>query len=605
MEQQLLIRDKEQSAPKSATDVTASPNGKRKHHSHGQHVHNASGECKCGLPGLFSTLQHAHTYHAASDSSDQLMSMRFMHKPKRSSKLLEKTVDPTRENSIWNSKTHQASDQDESSEGASTSQSPEPHEPEAISAESKSLDTSSPKQSPEELGSAQTIGYKLVRKKSGELVKPSLKEPGYFDSNIKRSRSLPTTPTYKLVHFGGDNDVKYFKKRDIPSAISASNSPSFLGLDGQIEGLHLNGDDDSYEDETDEEELQLGSTPPFNLNSAAITRYPNPHHQPRIDWELQLLNFGDISYDRKIHQQEAPVFLERVYISVDKKYLVGHIAVKNLSYEKHVTIRYTLDDWCTIIEIPTTYSTERPNVLKQNEYDRFTFKVSLESLFNSFRIRNDQNKLLEEQENKYSLCIKYTTQDLEYWDNNASLNYNLKLIKRLKTHTSSKIEEHKLRPRYSSSYLKRRLSDSKIEVATPHLEGKPITNQSPDTNDFVKNDFYMSSPMFSSLSSTSDGKFKHSADSLFSPRSITNNSIGPLPQLAPTFPKSDPNADESSIGTISHEDNLLFDGKSYQDLLDKFCFFNSRDPAGDGDSTLNNDKGNGSPTFTVSSLLGT
>lgn len=588
----LLHRDKEEIPPKAAAEINANPIDNKIHDTHERLDLGSTADNKSHLHSYRHVFHNTHTYHPASGSSDQLMSMQFMHKPKRSSSLLEKSVDPTRANSIWNSKSHVPGDREESSDA--TSQSPEPA--------NSPIHTDTPDEIvDEEVPTPQTIGYKLVRKKSGELVKPSLKEPGYFDSNVKRSKSLPTTPTYKLVHFGGDNHVRYFKKRDVPSAISASNSPALDGIDALLQEVQLDDDDD----DNDDEEFRLGPAPQFNLNPSAITKYPNPHHQPLIEWELKLLNFGNISYDKKIHQQASPVFLERVFISVDRKYLLGHIAVKNINFEKHVTIRYTLDDWCTIIEIPTTYSPDRPNVLKQNDYDRFTFKVSLENLFNSFRIRDNNDSSLKEQENKYSLCVRYTTDDKEFWDNNNTMNYDLKLTKKLKNQSTSKIQEHSKRPRYSSSYLKRRLSDSKLEVTSPQLESSTNSfyqndNSSSDVNDFVKNDFYMSSPMFTSLSSHSENRFKHSPDSLFSPPINTHTSQSPLPQPAPMFLKSDSDSHERFTGQAG---SSLLDSKSYRDFLENYCFFSSKDQ--DGTSESNTEKGSGSPTFTVSSLLGT
>lgn len=586
----LLHRDKEEIPPKAAAEISADPLDTKIQDTNEHHDPGSTSGTKNHHHSYRHVFHDTHTYHPASGSSDQLMSMQFMHKPKRSNSLLEKSVDPTRANSIWNSKTHQP-DRDESSDAAS--QSPEP-------ANSPSHTDTPDEVVDEDVPSAHHIGYKLVRKKSGELVKPSLKEPGYFDSNVKRSKSLPTTPTYKQVHFGGDNHVRYFKKRDVPSAISASNSPALDGIDALLQEVQLDDEDDD-----EDEDFQLGPAPQFNLNSSAITKYPNPHHQPLIEWELKLLNFGNISYDAKIHQQASPVFLERVFISVDKKYLIGHIAVKNICFEKHVTIRYTLDDWCTIIEIPTTYSADRPNVLKQNDYDRFTFKVSLENLFNSFRIRENYDSSPREQANKYSLCVKYTSADKEFWDNNNTMNYDLKLTKKLKNHSDSKIQEHSKRPRYSSSYLKRRLSDSKLEVTSPQLESSTNSfyqndNSSSDVNDFVKNDFYMSSPMFTSLSSHSENKFKHSPDSLFSPPINTHNSQSPLPQPAPMFLKSDADLHERFTGQAG---SSLLDSKSYRDFLENYCFFSSKDQDTTGES--HTEKGSGSPTFTVSSLLGT
>lgn len=108
--------------------------------------------------------------------------------------------------------------------------------------------------SPEEMSD-----YKLVRKKSGELVKPSLKSPLYYHK--KRSLSLPSTPTYKQVHFGGSTDVRYFHKKDRPAAISASNSPKLSPADDD-DGYDYSDDDDGYDNDScdsDPESIDLNN----------------------------------------------------------------------------------------------------------------------------------------------------------------------------------------------------------------------------------------------------------------------------------------------------------------------------------------------------------
>lgn len=74
--------------------------------------------------------------------------------------------------------------------------------------------------------------------------------PDYFNhksslKSVTRSKSLPSTPTFK-VHFG-NSDIRYFKKKDTPRTISASNSPNF-GAQAD------SSDDDEYDDNDDEDD---------------------------------------------------------------------------------------------------------------------------------------------------------------------------------------------------------------------------------------------------------------------------------------------------------------------------------------------------------------
>lgn len=504
------------------------------------------------------------------EDNKNLLSLKFINKPSRSSDLFAQASDPTRANSILNSHI--------SNESASAS-------------EGDTADTSPSNENYENHG--------LVRKKSGEFLRLSLKDSrnSYFDK--KRSRSLPTTPTYKQVHFGGDNDIRYFKKKDRPTAISASNSPTLRGVEGSFKRLQVGSDDEDDEnDENDDDDdyeddyADLDSDHDYftlDLSSSGSTTFPGANNDKSVSWDLQLPNFPPLSYDNQIKVRKSPVFLERIFISVDKKFLLGHIAVKNIAFEKSITVRYTLDNWCTIVEIPTIYVPDIPQILKSNNYDRFIFRIPLDSLFNSFRMPgNKVQNGNKSQEQHYSLCIKYNASSLEFWDNNDSKNYDLILLKITKTTRSSisKIGAHNNKPKYSSSYLKRRSSDSQLEMQPKKAEDS-IESSSSDfsnSNDFVNNDFYLLSPLLSSLNNSNyENDFLHnySTDTLTSYRSPSKNFSHSQDEVY------DLNRNEEDFKSREDDNsfrNNMLDTKSYRELLDTYCFF-STSPEDDTNSS--------------------
>lgn len=536
------------------------------------------------------------------------LSMRFMHKPSRSGELFKQANDPTRRNSLFNSQIKQE-----------LKFLPENHINTAHIDDV--MDDNSDTHSSPSTGSPHE-NYNLVRKKSGEILKSSLKDSSYFDK--KRSKSLPTTPTYKQVHFGGDNLVKYFKKKDRPTAISASNSPTLDGTDPlDLNRLSLDSDEsenDGVYDSTDEPEDEFEyindevNTNHNLLSKAAITSYPNPHHGRLINWNLELPNFKEVSYHEKINIHQKPVFLERIFLTVDKKYLLGHIAVRNLSYEKSITVRYTLDGWNTIIEIPTIYVPDIPSILKINNYDRFIFKISVESLFNSFRSGQRFNSNDRKQDNLYNLCIRYNIPGNEFWDNNENLNYLIKLTKTISTNAkdeenkqphlpgtnltrpanpSTKIQDHSKKPKYSSSYLKRRVSESDLKNKDAankdgSFNGNKIyrhDNESSDFNDFIKNNYYLSSPLLSSYNDRDD-ELTTSINSFTPQSNFSPDTNSHTPKMKPEaskinfnvgapeddVPETKQKFNSSSFSLNSFNKNYL-DNKSYKELLDSYCFF--------------------------------
>lgn len=205
----------------------------------------------------------------------------------------------------------------------------------------------------------------LVRKKSGELVKPALRP-----SSRRRYSSMPGTPTYhKSVHFNeADNQTRHFLQVDKPIAVSAGSSPV-----------------EQYESESEF---------PFDTESKA-------------EREIRLTNFPSDTFDRKI----KPVRVERIFLSPDKQVLIGVCVVQNISFHKLVVARFTLDYWKTTSEVVAEYNNDPKNP-GVDGCDRFNFHIKLSDQANV-----DNKTIL--------LCVRYNVGSQEFWDNNDNMNYQV------------------------------------------------------------------------------------------------------------------------------------------------------------------------------------
>ncbi|KAK7408046.1 hypothetical protein QQX98_009761 [Neonectria punicea] len=242
---------------------------------------------------------------------------------------------------------------------------------------SKSADNSSTG-SDDESDESMLTKPQMVRKKSGELVRPALRPP-----SRRRPSSMPGTPIFsKAVHFDSHLEhVRHFLQVDRPLAVSAGSSPV-----------------DSYDSDTEY---------PFPNKDGAAAR------SPPYEWEILTANFPQDSPSRNT----LPVRLEKVWLSHDQKSLLGSIAVTNLAFQKAVTCRFTLDYWKTTSEIAAEFGHEirpRENPLGQ---DRFTFSIKLADTANL------ESKTL-------FFCIRYTVNGQEYWDNNNSRNFQVDFRKK-------------------------------------------------------------------------------------------------------------------------------------------------------------------------------
>jgi hypothetical protein len=219
----------------------------------------------------------------------------------------------------------------------------------------------------------------MVRKKSGELVRPALRP-----ASRRRPSSMPGTPTFsKAVHFDSHLEhVRHFLQVDRPLAVSAGSSPV-----------------DNYESDTEY---------PFSSDERSGTRLP-PY-----EWEIIMTNFPVETPVRKAQ----PVRLERVWLSPDQKSLVGSVAVANLAFQKLLACRFTLDYWKTTSEVVAEYVCEIRPVDTPHGQDRFQFTIKLSDLANL------------EAKTLY-FCIRYNVNGHEYWDNNNGMNFQVDFRKRM------------------------------------------------------------------------------------------------------------------------------------------------------------------------------
>lgn len=218
----------------------------------------------------------------------------------------------------------------------------------------------------------------MVRKKSGELVRPALR-PSY---SKRRPSSMPGTPTFsKAVHFDPSLEhVRHFLQVDRPIAVSAGSSPVDSTLD----------DEGEY---------------PFPSRTRSAS--------PPFEWEIRLTNFPPETGQG----MSGPVQVERVYLSSDNKNLMGAVVVQNLAFHKSVVARFTLDYWKTTSEVVADFCSDVRRKHANNEHDRFVFSIKLE----------DQTHL----ENKTLVfCVRYNVHGQEFWDNNNAMNYQVLFLKK-------------------------------------------------------------------------------------------------------------------------------------------------------------------------------
>ncbi|BGP22578.1 hypothetical protein Rt10032_c08g3448 [Rhodotorula toruloides] len=215
----------------------------------------------------------------------------------------------------------------------------------------------------------------MLRKKSGELVRPSLKADT-MRRDFSKPRSAPATPVCpKYVHFDTHLEhVKHFLAQQRPAAVSRSGSPV----------------ETETEDEPEAFPFPAMATPQAGTVKLVLPNFPSAVARA---------------------QKDKDVYVESLEMTPDGRSIRGLVRVRNLAFEKWVAVRFTLDHWQTVSEVSADYVDSIPGA------DRFSFTIRLQDL------------LARLEEKTMFLAVRYTVGGREIWDNNEGQNYRIEFRK--------------------------------------------------------------------------------------------------------------------------------------------------------------------------------
>ncbi|CAG8612730.1 8452_t:CDS:1 [Paraglomus brasilianum] len=261
----------------------------------------------------------------------------------------------------------------------------------------------------------------ILRKQNGEVVK----------SSLKKAKSAPVTPTCpKAVHFD-ENDlehVKWFFEQEKPTAVSAEASSE--------EEFSSDESETSLSEDEEEPELVI-SLPNF-------PRITTKHSSKRVS-------------------------LEQVYLSPDRRALMGRIHVRNLAFQKSVSVRYSFDFWRTYSEISATYS-ENTQDRKKSNYDTFIFSIEFTD--------NSRNSI--DGRTMY-FAIRYNVNLTDYWDNNNGSNYQVD-FKRVRREPVNKSRSRKAMSKVRSKAKKDVPINEEFSRSPPSIVSSRYTSSVSATN---------------------------------------------------------------------------------------------------------------------------
>jgi len=221
----------------------------------------------------------------------------------------------------------------------------------------------------------------------------------FQSSELSDSKCSVLTEKKKKVRFADDcgcalENVRVMTEAsDIPPKISPSIIRRYKkGSKAFLRALHaknnnsgvLSADEDSSEDDVDD-------------------MYYNRKH---ASWKIGFTQPASEYVKFRETLETNKVALENVMLRNDHCKMLGTIKVANISFEKHVFIRYTSDGWKSYLDRPAVYQAS-----SSKAYDTFGFEIEI--------------PMNEGDINKIEFCVCYVADGVEYWDSNDGKNYSL------------------------------------------------------------------------------------------------------------------------------------------------------------------------------------
>jgi len=137
------------------------------------------------------------------------------------------------------------------------------------------------------------------------------------------------------------------------------------------------------------------------------------------EYYLRMSNYSQYPTNLLQRVYEQQVVLESIFTRGMTAY--GTVRVNNCSFHKRVIVKFTLDQWKTFSVINAYYSIH----YSDDNTDSFQFKLTVPK--DKLLISSSQNPTSSI---NISFAICYYANGQEFWDNNYSRNYTLKIIER-------------------------------------------------------------------------------------------------------------------------------------------------------------------------------
>ena len=239
---------------------------------------------------------------------------------------------------------------------------------------------------------------RLIRKKSGEILKPALKYAGPLGPNGTPLRQPQAPEAPNAAPADGFSRMR-FESKSLPATPSC---PKYVHFDTQLERVKL------FLHDQKPQVVSRDVSPTAEYTTSEGEEYPFPSTDDedgpaRKVLQIKLPNFPAAP------PPSSELYLESLFLEEDRRALKGIVMVKNLAFHKWVAARFTLDFWQTTSEV----SAQHKESVRGGTYDRFTFVIKLHDVLDRIT------------EKTLFVALRYHTENREIWDSNRGQNYQV------------------------------------------------------------------------------------------------------------------------------------------------------------------------------------
>ncbi|KAK8849502.1 hypothetical protein IAR55_004836 [Kwoniella newhampshirensis] len=260
----------------------------------------------------------------------------------------------------------------------------------------------------------------MIRKKSGEVVKPSLKQRSMSTPDLTRQADYnsPTEEGQDSRPFGEERSKSVRFADTSEGDAKALESVVLFLREQKVTAVGKAADpDNALPSETEtENDTDASDFVQFRTRKNAAARAADEAGQLQMDVGSRIpRKRTDFSPDARGSLEGENIVLERVELQNGSGQLTlrGSAIVRNLAFRKWVAVRFTLDHWQTVSEVSGTHVCHIPAATSGDEgWDRFSFAIKLE----------DYKRKLEERQ--LLLCLHYSVEGSDWWDSNDGMNYS-------------------------------------------------------------------------------------------------------------------------------------------------------------------------------------